>query len=269
MRSQPVVGFHVASVHSMTLLSAMEYRLTVRTYVRLSVAARVADYPTEVSCFNSQSSTSAGAWRRTVAPRRNKQQHEVQNFSARPLVTDRNNAVPCGDPRFGTGGARATRRHDVSESIEVKGYGGQVTFDGQTVTLHRKGFLARSTVGKGDKRIPVRHISAVQFKPAGIVANGFIQFSMGGGVERRSQFGTQSRDAANDENSVMFTKQQQPSFERLRGAIEAAMAAIGDSSVLAAPDIAGQIAKLNDLRTAGALSAEEFETAKARLLGSL
>lgn len=65
--------------------------------------------------------------------------------------------------------------------IEVKGHGGQVQFDGQYVTITRKGFLARATVGKGEKRL---HIS-----------------------------------------QITVTKQQQPEFEKLRAALDQAIAA--------------------------------------------
>ena len=64
---------------------------------------------------------------------------------------------------------------------------------------------------------------SVQFKPAGPVVNGFIQFSLGGGNERRSAFGQQSAEAGKDENSVVFRKKQQPGFEELRAAVETAI----------------------------------------------
>jgi len=82
--------------------------------------------------------------------------------------------------------------------------------------------MARMTVGKGEKRIPVRAIAAIQLKPAGMV-RGFIQFTVPGGNEGRSRFGSQSVDAAKDENSVLFTFSQQPAFEQLRSAIEQAI----------------------------------------------
>jgi Domain of unknown function (DUF4429) len=69
--------------------------------------------------------------------------------------------------------------------MQVKGRNGTVTFDGQTVTIDRKGFVARTTVGKGTKSIPVHSITAVQWKPAGMTV-GFIQFTLSGGSERRS-----------------------------------------------------------------------------------
>ena len=161
--------------------------------------------------------------------------------------------------------------------MEVKGVNGTVVVDGGFVTIQRKGFLARSGVGKGEKRIPLRQITAVQFKPAGAMISGFIQFSLGGGTERRSAFGRQSFDAASDENSVMFTKKQQPEFEELRAAIEQGIAeghqpvpARHAAPILAPPspgaDMVGQLNQLADLHRQGALSDQEFQAAKFRLI---
>ena len=68
--------------------------------------------------------------------------------------------------------------------IEAVGKAGQIQFDGQYVTITRKGFLARSIVGKGEKRLHIAQISGVQWKPAGPLINGFIQFTLPGGIER-------------------------------------------------------------------------------------
>jgi hypothetical protein len=83
--------------------------------------------------------------------------------------------------------------HEGMLAMYAEGWGGQVWFDGLVVTIQRKGFVARATVGKGEKRIPISSIVAVQWKPAGVV-NGFIQFTIAGGNEARSRFGRQSMD---------------------------------------------------------------------------
>lgn len=122
----------------------------------------------------------------------------------------------------------------VMDQIEAKGYlGGSVSFDGQFVTISRKG-LNRLTIGD----------------------------------ERRSRFGRQTMDATSDENSVVFTKSQQAQFERLRSAVEEAMAR-GFSPAPAPPqaDIAGQLQRLSELHQSGALSDTEFSAAKSRLIG--
>lgn len=106
--------------------------------------------------------------------------------------------------------------------ITAHGTNGKVYFDGQTVTISRSGLIARSTVGKGSKTIPIASVTAVQFKPAGLSA-GMIQFTLSGGSERRSRFGRQSRDAMSDENSVTFHLHRQGDFKRLADAVRDAI----------------------------------------------
>ena len=109
-------------------------------------------------------------------------------------------------------------------AVEVKGHNGTIHFDGRMITIVRKGALARATIGKGEKQIPLQMLSAVQFKPAGPLVNGFIQFTLAGGNETRSQFGRQTTDAARDENSVIFHYAQRKPFEELHAQIQVAMA---------------------------------------------
>jgi hypothetical protein len=151
--------------------------------------------------------------------------------------------------------------------IELKGVNGQLRFDGATVTISRKGLMARGTVGGGDKSIPVAGISAVQLKPAKMGTRGFIAFTIAGGVERTSRVGSQTVDAARDENAVLFKKGQQGEFEAFRDAVQAAIAARATGGGQAgASSVADELGKLMALRDAGALSPEEFEAQKARLL---
>ncbi|MGW1171238.1 DUF4429 domain-containing protein [Streptomyces sp. NPDC002550] len=153
--------------------------------------------------------------------------------------------------------------------IEVQGKGGQIQFDGQYVTITRKGFLARSLVGKGEKRLHISQIASIQWKPAGPIVNGFIQFGIPGGVERRSKAGRQTQQAAGDENSVVFTKQQMPAFEELRKLLDAAIAQhhTPQQPTGRAPSIADELTKLGQLVQQGLLTQTEFEEQKARLLG--
>jgi hypothetical protein len=153
--------------------------------------------------------------------------------------------------------------------IEANGVGGQVHFDDTYVTIERKGFLARAVVGKGDKRIPLASIVSVQWKPAGSLVNGFIQFETAGSGGTRSRAGSQTFDAGKDENSVVFNKKQSPEFERLRSAVESAIAALHDlrRQQQAAPtSLADELTKLASLVQQGLLSPQEFEAQKARLL---
>lgn len=113
----------------------------------------------------------------------------------------------------------------MTTPIEAKGQSGTVVFDGSLITLRRDGFLARAVVGKGTKMIPVSQVVAVQLKPAGALVNGYIQFTIPGGNEIRSQTGRATFDAGKDENSVVFTRKQSPAFQALHDAVMAAIAA--------------------------------------------
>lgn len=160
---------------------------------------------------------------------------------------------------------------EMDSVMEVKGHTGTIRFDGRMITILRTGFLARASVGKGEKQIPLAHVTAIQFKPAGPLVNGFIQFTVSGGNERRSRFGQQTTDAARDENSVVFHYKQREQFVALREAVQLAMAATQSTPQPRAQDhdaddIPQKIKKLAELHAAGVLTDDEFAAKKADLL---
>ena len=150
--------------------------------------------------------------------------------------------------------------------IEAQGHVATVVFDGDTITINRQPFK-RLTLGKSEKRIPLRAVNAVQFKPAGRLTTGFIEFTISGGSERNSPFRQRAVDVANNENAVVFARQQQPEFEVLRDAVEVAIGQPEAPWSADGPGLAEQLARLAELRDAGALTDDEFAAAKAKLLG--
>jgi len=114
---------------------------------------------------------------------------------------------------------------DRVEPITAKGVNGTVSFDGRMVTITHSGVLGRMTAGKGEKRIPVSSIAGVEWKPPGLGVRGFLRLTVPGGIERTSRVGKRTQDAAKDENSIVFGKTQLADFERVRTAIEDAIAA--------------------------------------------
>lgn len=143
------------------------------------------------------------------------------------------------------------------------GQTGTITFDGQFVTISREGIRAKAMFGKGDKRIPLRSITAVQFKPAGALTQGFIQLTISGGSDKTAMRGGRTQQAFTDENSVVFLKKSQADFEAVRDAIDEAIAAPAGQ---AAPSLADQLQQLASLRDQGILTEEEFAAKKADLL---
>lgn len=108
-------------------------------------------------------------------------------------------------------------------TLTAIGHNGRVRLDQQFLTIERRGLIARLTVGKGQKQVPLSAIQAVQFKPAGLLLGGFIQFTINGGIERRSRFGSQTASAGSDENTVTFQRWHQARFEAFRDAVSAAI----------------------------------------------
>jgi len=154
-----------------------------------------------------------------------------------------------------------------SAALRVKGHNGQITIEGDWLTIERKG-LGRMGHSKGDRRIPLASITAVQMRPAGAFANGFLKFTVPGSPELRGGLNA----AGKDENAVIYRKSQQEEFNRVRERVEAYIAqrnAPQPAAAPAQPDVTDQLKKLGELRDAGVLTNEEFETKKAELLARL
>ena len=159
--------------------------------------------------------------------------------------------------------------------MRVKGVNGVIIFDGTWVTIDRtKGFYARTTVGKGEKKIALTQITSVRWKAPSAVVRGYISFSLAGGVETRSRFGKQTTNAAKDENAVIVAHSQAEEFLALKAKIEEALGAHHAPSPAPVPtapvdDPADQLKKLADLHQSGLLTDEEFAAKRAALVDKL
>ncbi|MCK9494175.1 MAG: DUF4429 domain-containing protein [Dehalococcoidia bacterium] len=149
----------------------------------------------------------------------------------------------------------------------AEGVNGALELSEDTLTIRRKGLTSFLTQGsKGNKEIALSAITSIQFKPANLLTNGYMQVGFSGGRESKGGL----FDAVNDENTVMFKRRQQEDFERVRDRLNALRAERRTGAERAdSGDIAGQIKQLADLRDAGALSEEEFAAKKAELLARL
>lgn len=138
---------------------------------------------------------------------------------------------------------------------------GTLTIDDTSVMIKRTRMQSIGTQARGEKRIPIASIGAVQWRDASNMTSGYIQFTIAGAVERSGG----AFKAASDENSVLFTKKQQPEFEALRAHVEARL---GRSLVAASSaSVAEQLTQLAQLHAQGLLTADEFVAQKVKLLG--
>jgi len=114
---------------------------------------------------------------------------------------------------------------------------------------------------KGEKMVPFRSITTVQFKEPGWMTAGYIQFGVLGGIESGGGLAA----AVNDENSVLFDKPELEAFKELRQIVEARCGAAAQP-VAAPSSVADELKKLAELLSQGILSQAEFEAQKAKLL---
>ena len=147
----------------------------------------------------------------------------------------------------------------------AQGTNGSVEFRGNHITIKRKGLANVLTQGiQGDKTIPLSSITAVQFRPAGSMIAGLIQFSIVGGREFRGGM----LEATKDENAVMFDRSQEAAFVALRDVVQSVISAQATppAQAMAGSSRADELLKLASLLEKGHLSRDEFETVKRELL---
>jgi hypothetical protein len=100
---------------------------------------------------------------------------------------------------------------------QIEGVNGQIRLTKNRIIISREGNRAFWTQGlKGNKEIPIKYITAVQFKAVGNFTNGYLQLSIQGSLESKGGI----LDATTDENTVMFSELQQPDFEEVKRYID-------------------------------------------------
>ena len=144
--------------------------------------------------------------------------------------------------------------------MTAEGTNGIVSLFPDRVRIRRKGIGSFLTQGlKGEKDIQLSNISSVQFKDAGLLTAGYIQFAFMGGSESKGGLFS----AVSDENSVMFRKPQQSAFDALREAVQERIS----KRESAGTGAADELEKLANLRDRGILTDEEFDAKKKQILG--
>ena len=99
---------------------------------------------------------------------------------------------------------------DINPILEARGLNGQMQLFQNNVRIEHKG--KRNNLNKD---IVVSNISAIQFRETGFLVNGYLQILTFGVGETKIDGLTAKRD----ENTIIFNKKQQPTFEAIRDAI--------------------------------------------------
>jgi len=139
----------------------------------------------------------------------------------------------------------------------AKGSNGQVELYKEKVRITRKGLWAKLVQGfSGEVEIPVRSITAVELKKAGLL-DGHIRFNFPGASERVAALAT-------DPNMVQFGARANESFANIKRLIERRRDDLAKPA--SAPSSLDEIEKLAGLHKRGILTDEEFSAKKAGLL---
>lgn len=133
------------------------------------------------------------------------------------------------------------------------------------VEITRRGFTGFMLHGlAGTKSIPIANIQAVQFKEPDAFTVGFIQFTLPGGIESKKGL----FDAIKDENTVRFFANQLETARKIKEYIESCILARNVPQSAPQPvSAADEVIKYKQLLDMGAISQEEFDTLKKKLLG--
>lgn len=103
------------------------------------------------------------------------------------------------------------------ELYYLKGVNGQLYVYDNRIIIERKGFLGFVSHGlAGGKTIPIKNIVTLQYKEAGNMVNGFIQFGIRGAVEASAGI----FNSVENENSVIFTNDNSSSAKEIKDFIE-------------------------------------------------
>ena len=190
--------------------------------------------------------------------------------------------------------------------VEAMGANGKIVVDEVFITISREGSTGlnklqnRFSQGyQGEKRIAIAQISAVQFKSVGEYgkgvkslmekipggemydkafgnvagATGFIEFVVIGSAEKKGRMLLGGlREMSKNENAIMFGPEQEPAFAKIRDLVEGKIrdrytSKPAEPVQAAQLDVASQISSLKGLFDSGAISEDEFQKAKAKILG--
>jgi len=143
----------------------------------------------------------------------------------------------------------------------AKGVDGLVELFDDKIKINRKGFSSLNRVLPGDNEFLISQITFIEFKKAGAVINGYIQFAFVGSSATEDS----GSEKVQLEDSVMFVARQQLGFEELRVEVESKIAAMMAGSVAFRMK---ELEVLEGLLSKGMIDKEQFDTRKQQLLSN-
>ena len=152
--------------------------------------------------------------------------------------------------------------------MEAKGYNGSLILTENSIIIKRTGLMSKLQFGSSDKEIPLRSLTAVQFKETSFWSNlGYIQLIYPGSVEKQVRI---LDGASSDENTVLFKKSQENAFKAIKQELNNIITKgfqVASISQNSSNSDLNDLEKLADLKNKGIITEEEFNTKKKQILG--
>lgn len=160
---------------------------------------------------------------------------------------------------------KTEKADDSPYDLDAKSHGSFLALQGNTIIIRHTGIANTLVKGgmQGEKRIPINSVLSVQFKDAGTMTSGYIQFETAGGSQHAARGGL--TEAAADENSFLFNQEDQQKFEKIRDRVNEILN--GGSAPSSTSSDADELAKFAKLRDAGVITEDEFQAKKKSILG--
>lgn len=172
---------------------------------------------------------------------------EGNNYTKQPISKKSNNVV--------------NDNPNPNQLMEVKGILCTLIILKRKIIIAPKGLMTKGTF-KGNKEIPIKNITAIEFKSPGSLTSGFLQFSIHGEMGHKGG----GLSVAYDENTVMFQKPEEGNFYKAKELIESLMEELENSQNSNGISHADELKKFAELKDSGVISEEEYEKKKKQIL---
>lgn len=157
----------------------------------------------------------------------------------------------------------------MNKTYEFKSHAkATITVTDTLLVISRRGFVTAINHGHGlknDKKIPIKNITALQFRKGTSFGAGYIQLSILGSNESKSGY----TGAIFDENTITFAKKENNVAEELKNHLESLIYSENTDEIIkdtTSLDPYEEVKKAKELLDMGIISEEEFEIKKKELL---
>lgn len=158
----------------------------------------------------------------------------------------------------------------MEKLMEASGVGQTVTvFPNKVAISGKKGLMGMLAAGGSSQEIRIKEITGIEFKKAGSMVNGYIQFRTAASANSKQGGMFAVLEVADDPNTIHFLKKHNDVFMEVKDKIEEIMDQMEQNQGVSvqAPSSADELVKFSGLLKDGLITQDEFDKKKKELLG--